>query len=105
MLRWKLGKDRTILRKDRFPSLIREIQAYIEIHQYANPPSKREELIKKRSVNRDHKVRLDELIRQRDHAMSQLGSANLRLVELEAENAKLRLQLEEIQPRAKVHKL
>lgn len=98
------GCDPSALKKARFPALIREIQAYIELHpenqQTANQKTK-----KKRAANRSIKERLDDAIRQRDHAQSMLASANLRIVELSEEVHSLQQELDEARPPAKIHNL
>ena len=90
------GCDPSALRKSRFPALIREIKAYVEIHG-AVEPSKREELRRKRDARALLRERLAEVARQRDFAQSQLLSAQRRIVELFAEVRALRAKLDEIQ--------
>ena len=94
------GCDPSALRKSRFPSLIREIQAYVAIHQ-EDRPSQRLALLKQRKANRDHRARLEEVVQQRDVAQSQLLSANRRIVELSEQVRLLRTRLEEVKPSAK----
>ena len=72
------------LRKSRFPSLIREIQAYIEIHNQIRP-SQRQELLKKRAKRAELKKRLAVVTMERDVAQSQLLSAQRRVMELAAQ--------------------
>ncbi|MDR0776489.1 MAG: hypothetical protein LBE81_07615 [Azonexus sp.] len=98
------GCDQSALRKSRFPALIREIQAYVELH-HENQPSERQILLKRRKSNQDHKARLEEVLQQRDVAQSKLVSADQRIVELTAENRMLREQLEKAQPSAKTIQL
>lgn len=76
--------DPSALRKDRFPSLIREIQAYVEINKQERP-SKRKERLKQRGLRADLKIRLANVTAQRDIAQSQLISAQLRVIELTSE--------------------
>ena len=78
------GCDPSALRKSRFPSLVREIQAYVEINRQQRP-SKRQSLLKQRTANADGRLRLEVLARQRDYAQSQLVSAQRRIVELTEE--------------------
>lgn len=75
------GCDPSALRKARFPSLVREIQAYVELHR-SNAPSKRQDKASKRAANADLSERFKEVVLQRDHAQSQLLSAHVRVVEL-----------------------
>ena len=75
------GCDPSALRKDRFPSLIREIQAYVEI-QGQQQSSKRQEKLEQRRSRTDLVARLEEVTAQRDSAQSQLLSAHQRIVEL-----------------------
>jgi hypothetical protein len=89
--------DPSALRKSRFPSLIREIQAYIEINKQ-NFVSKRQKLLIQRSQRVDLKKKLELVIAQRDLAQSQLVSAHLRLLELASELAKAQKKLDEFQP-------
>ncbi|ORL70543.1 hypothetical protein B7H19_04595 [Pseudomonas putida] len=84
--------DPSALRKSRFPSLIREIQAYIEINTQ-DRPSKRKELLRQRGLRADMKKRLDEVITQRDVAQSQLISAQRRVIELTFELQSVKEQL------------
>lgn len=91
------GCDPSALRKSRFPSLIREIQTYIELHQEA-PSSQRQELLKQREKRRNQRGRLNDVEVQRDFAQSQLASANRRIIELTEELKLIRMQLEELRP-------
>lgn len=91
------GCDPSALRKSRFPSLVREIKAYVEIHESAQP-SKRKELRKARDERAEHHARLAEIARQRDLAQSKLLSAQRRIVELCAEVRTLRVKLDELLP-------
>lgn len=90
------GCDPSALRKSRFPSLIREIKAYVEIHESAQP-SKRSELRKARKGRAEYHARLAELALQRDLAQSKLLSAQRRIVELRAEIRTLRVKLDDLQ--------
>ena len=88
--------DPSALRKSRFPSLIREIQAYIEINMQ-DRPSKRKELLRQRGLRADMKKRLEEVIAQRDVAQSQLISAQRRVIELTFELQSVKEQLKNFQ--------
>ena len=78
------GCDPSALRKSRFPLLIREIQAYVEITQQA-APSKRQERLKQRKTRANFENRLAEVIAQRDSAQSQLLCAQRMIVDLTSE--------------------
>lgn len=91
------GCDPSALRKSRFPSLIREIQAYVEIHGQERP-SKRKERIRQRAIRSGFKERLAEVSVQRDNAQSQLVSAQRRIVELVSELRAVKERLDAIQP-------
>lgn len=88
------GCDPSALKKTRFPSLIRQIQAYLEIHRN-DQSAVGSQTKRKRTANRSIKERLDDTVRQRDHAQSVLASANERIVELTEEVQSLRRQLNE----------
>lgn len=90
--------DPSALRKSRFPSLIREIQAYVEINGQ-DRPSKRKEQLKQRQLRSGLKERLAAVAAQRDDAQSQLISAQRRVVELASELREVQEQLESIRPR------
>lgn len=90
------GCDPSALKKARFPVLIRQIQAYIELHQDDHPSTGKTP--KKRAANRTMQKRLEDAIRQRDQAQSILASANTRIIELSEEVKSLQQQLDEICP-------
>lgn len=86
------GCDPSALRKSRFPSLIREIQAYVELHQ-SIPPRKQQDKALRQAAKADFNQRLREVTFQRDHAQSQLLSAHARVVELLAQVEQLTKEL------------
>lgn len=90
------GCDPSALKKARFPALIRQIQAYIELHQNDQHPGGKK--LKKQTANRTMQERLDDAVRQRDQAQSILASANTRIIELSEEVQSLQRQLDEIRP-------
>jgi len=90
------GCDPSALKKARFPALIRQIQAYIELHQEEHHSVNKN--AKKRTANRTMQERLEDAIRQRDQAQSILASANVRIIELSEEVQSLQQQLDEIRP-------
>lgn len=87
------GCDPSALKKSRFPVLIHQIQAYIELHPEDHRPSDKK--AKRRAANRSIQKRLDDTIRQRDQAQSILASANIRILELSEEVQSLKQQLDE----------
>lgn len=95
------GCDPSALKKARFPALIRQIQAYIELHQGDHPSTSKK--TKKRAANRTMQERLDDAIRQRDQAQSILASANIRIIELSEEVQSLQRQLDDIRPMSRRH--
>lgn len=92
------GCDPSALRKARFPALIREIQAYLELHQVATPSARHAEL-KRRKSRRSLKNRLEDSVQQRDAAQSLLASANFRIIELSVQVQSLQQRLDEALPK------
>lgn len=90
--------DPSALRKTRFPKLIREIQAYLELHK-DDVTSQRQIDLKKRTANRSLAKRLEDAIRQRDASQSRLVSAERRVVELSEQVQSLQQRLDDIQPK------
>lgn len=95
------GCDPSALRKARFPSLVREIQAYVEINGQERP-SKRKEQTKRREARSELVDRLKQVSAQRDFAQSQLVSAQQRIVDLMSELRVARAQLDSVRPSAVV---
>lgn len=91
------GCDPSALRKARFPSLVREIQAFVELHR-EDRPSQRKALLKQRRVRRSDRERLEDAIQQRDEAVSRMASADRRIIELTEEVQSLQRQLDELRP-------
>lgn len=92
--------DPTALRKARFPSLVAEIQHYVESHKEVLPTSKRQKLLKRRRRNRDTKEMIFDLEQQRDVSAGLLADANMLIVDLTEELADLRSRLNELHPSA-----
>lgn len=92
------GCDPSALKKSRFPELIREIQAYVELNADQQPPSKRQVVLKQRAARKEHNDRLAEVILQRDIAQSKLVSAQRRIVELVEELKLARAQIDQLRP-------
>ena len=90
--------DPSALRKTRFPSLIAEIQRYVESHKGDAPESNRQQMLKRRRRNRDTKETIADLKQQRDVAVGLFADANLLIVELTEELADVRRRLDEIKP-------
>ncbi|WP_119153246.1 hypothetical protein [Caldimonas tepidiphila] len=91
------GCDPSALKKARFPGLIREIQAYLELHKLEDQPAAKKAARHKAS-RRSTEERLADAIAQRDRAQSQLLSANLRILELTDEVQSLKRRLDELLP-------
>jgi hypothetical protein len=83
------GCDPSALKKSRFPSLVREIKAYVEINNH-NRASNRQKLLQKRKARSDLNERLKEISTQRDIAQSQLVSAQRIIVDLTLQLNKLK---------------
>lgn len=91
------GKDTSALKKSRFPQLVREIQAYVELHQ-DDRPSQRQILNSQRKSRKNLRDRIREIEAERDDAQSQLASAIGRIVELHEELQSVRARLERLIP-------
>lgn len=89
--------DPSALRKSRYPSLIREIKAYVEIHGQERHSKRKEQLIQ-RKIRSSLKDRLAAVAAQRDAAQSQLVSAQRRIVELASELQLVQEQLDASRP-------
>lgn len=76
------GSDPSALKKSRFPFLIDEIKQYVEEQAQNRSPSVRQVRLKARAKNRDLRVRIEELIQQRDHLASLLSEADATILEL-----------------------
>ncbi|WP_080418303.1 hypothetical protein [Burkholderia ubonensis] len=91
------GTDTTALKKKRYPTLIRDIQAFVEI-QNQERERKRQNIAEKRRARNDLTEMVKDLKSQRDDAQSQLISAKRRVLELLEENRRLRARLDESLP-------
>jgi hypothetical protein len=91
------GRDATALKKARFPTLIREIQAYLELHQ-PNDEDAAKKAKAKKAIKRSLEERMKDTVIQRDMVQSILASANFRIVELTHEVQSLQRRLDDIQP-------
>lgn len=91
------GVDPSALRKARYPSLIREIQAYVEIADKSRQ-IQRERQVQRRRARGDLKLLVKELQAQRDNAQSQLINAQRAVLELLQEKAMLQARIDELLP-------
>lgn len=91
------GTDSTALKKKRYPALIREIQAYVEIacHEKAAQDVRR---VRRTQRREDLKAEVKTAEAQRDSAQAKLLSAERRLLELLQESAALRARLDDLLP-------
>lgn len=92
--------DPSALRKARYPSLVAEIQHYVETHKEDVPVSERQQMLKRRRRNRDTKEMISDLKQQRDISAGLLADANLLIVDLTEELADVRQRLDELRPSA-----
>jgi hypothetical protein len=92
------GTDPTALRKSRYPALIREIQAWIEINDAQE--SARQVRQNRRRERDDVETKLKSCMTERDHAQSQLVSSHRKVLELLQENARLQARLNDFLPPA-----
>lgn len=79
------GVDPSALKKARFPSLIAEIQRWIDEHGGAAPKSSRQSMLARRNHARDLRQRIKALELQRDTALGLLVEADARILELTIE--------------------
>ena len=96
------GRDPSALKKDRFPALVEEIQAYVEAHSKERPTSEQARLRKARQVSRSKSETIADLKAQRDavasllvEATAQLGIVTRRLKDMET-------KLDDLQPKASI---
>lgn len=90
--------DPSALRKSRFPSLVAEIQHYVEMHKGEAPDSERQQMLKRRRSNRKTKDLINDLRRQRDVAAGLLLEANTLIVDLHEQLADANKKLNEYKP-------
>jgi len=89
------GTDPSALRKSRYPALIREIQAWLEINK-SQDELKQERVKRQKEARRDSATVIEDLTKQRDEAQSALVSAHMRILELLEENAALQTALDDL---------
>lgn len=91
------GTDPTALRKARYPSLIRDIQSWVETAALQETKSKKRQA--RQNQNKESLTeRVETLTRQRDEAQSEALSLQRLVLELSVENAKLQSKLDEVLP-------
>lgn len=91
------GVDPSALRKSRYPSLISEIQAYVEIQNRENAENaKAKEARAQRRLDLKSKLKL--VTKQRDDAQSQLVQLQFMVIDLSQRNAKLESEVESLRP-------
>src|SRR5450830_1199683 len=83
------GCDPSALRKTRYPSLISEIQRWCQEKYKDEIPSKRKNNLVKRRKNRDVKKMAEDFKLQRDLLASMLLEADIKILALLKENARL----------------
>src|ERR1700730_3231862 len=84
------GCDPSALRKSLYPALIAEIQRWLEANRPQAPVSQRQTLLSQRKRNRSLKERIEDMKAQRDSLASLLVEADVKILELTLENARLR---------------
>jgi hypothetical protein len=84
------GCDPSALKKARFPSLVAEIQQWVEEHAFVAKPSPRQNLLAARDRNHVLKDKIEVLKIERDHALSLLVEADTKIMELVMENLELK---------------
>jgi len=87
------GSDPSALKKSRYPSLINEIQLWINEHNTTPPTSARKKALALRKRNRSLKEIINDLKLQRDIAASLLVEADAKILELTMENIRLQAML------------
>lgn len=76
------GSDPSALKKSRFPTLIAEIQKYVDDHIDNRPESAHQVRVSARKKNRSLRERMDAIVQQRDHLASLLTEADATILEL-----------------------
>ncbi|MBO7822125.1 hypothetical protein [Burkholderia pseudomallei] len=91
------GTDPSALRKARYPALIREIQAWVELNSQEKA-LKKQRREQRRRTKTDLETRVKELTAERDDAQSALINAEHAVLELLQEKALLQAQLDDLRP-------
>lgn len=87
------GSDPSALKKSRFPTLIIDIQKYVESQAEKRPPSLHQVRSLARRKNRGLRERMEAIVQQRDHLASLLCEADATIIELYDRIAELERQL------------
>lgn len=95
------GVDTSALRKTRYPSLVREIQAYVELHKN-DTLSTRKAVIAARAKRRSDKERMMDAVKQRDKAVSEIASMVRQLITLHHRVKELETELAQLRPKGKL---
>lgn len=93
------GSKAGAIKKNRFPSLVREIQEWLLANPPVATPSPRQEKLAQRKRNRSLRDTIADLEIQRDLAQSILVEADSKILDLMIENADLRRRLPEAEVR------
>ena len=91
------GTDPSALKLARYPELIADIQAWVEI-QDANKAAEREKRAAKRRDREDVNAKLERMTKERDCAQSELVSAHHIILELLQDKAQLEVRIAELSP-------
>lgn len=91
------GADTSALRKSRYPALIREVQAWVEINDQENI-RRRARQQRKARAREESSTKLQILEQQRDCAQSELVSAQRLILDLLLEQSRLQAELSRFQP-------
>ena len=76
------GSDPSALKKARFPTLVAEIQKFVEEQLGGRPESAHQVRVLARKKNRSLRERMESVIQQRDHLASLLTEADATILEL-----------------------
>ena len=85
------GLDPSALKKARFPSLVEEIQRWLDEHGDEVSKSPSQSLYSQRNRNRSLRDQIEALKIQRDNALALLVDADARILALTIENQRLQL--------------
>lgn len=89
------GKDASALKKQRFPRLINEIQAYVETQAEVRAPSRAQRAEDVRRRNRSLREKMADLKKERDTALSLLVEADTVILHLQLELERLKAKSKE----------
>mgnify|MGYP006328623723 CR=1 FL=1 len=83
------GVDPSALKKSRFPTLIEEIQRWVDQYGEQQSKSASQSVYAQRNKNRTLREQIEALKSQRDNALALLVDADARILELTIENQRL----------------